>query len=133
MNILVTGGAGYIGGHLVKELISQGHKVSIVDRMSTGKEKNVESSAVLHTGDFADLELLGKIFSEDKIEAVVHLAGSIDAFESFEKPLEYFENNTVKTAKLAKFMIDKQILKFVFASSAAVYGAQIKTPISENA
>lgn len=133
MNILVTGGAGYIGAHTVLEFVKSGHTVSVVDDLSTGKTTNVPSGVKLYEGDFADSALLQLIFAEQSIEAVAHIAASIEVDESFENPQKYLENNTVKTAQLIGEMTRAGIQKLLFASSAAVYGNQDIVPISEDA
>lgn len=130
MNILVTGGRGYIGSHVILELVARGHYVVSVDI-----NPFFESSHAVqyYQGDFADQNLLNRIFSERKIDAVIHLAASIDAFESITKPEEYFLNNTTKTLVLAQALKEQDIRNLVFASSAAVYGPQQVFPVKETA
>jgi UDP-glucose 4-epimerase len=131
-NVLVTGGAGYIGGHVVKEMLGAGFGVSVVDDLSTGHRQNVDERARFFEGDFADSLLLEKIFLGG-IDAVIHLAARIDARESVKIPNVYFENNTVKTGQLVETMLAHGVDRLIFASSAAVYGPQEKVPIAESA
>ncbi len=132
-NILITGGAGYIGSHTVRQLISAGHSVVVIDNLSTGQKSNVGDRAVLINGDFADQILLEKTFNEHRIDVVMHFAASIEVGESVEHPLEYLENNTLKTAALIQSMLKAGVTKLIFSSTAAVYGFQEKVPVPENA
>ncbi len=131
--ILVTGGAGYIGGHTVQQLIKENYKVVVLDDLSSGSLDNIHPEAEFIHGDFADIELLREIFSGTEIEAVMHFAASIEVGESVEKPLHYLDNNTLKTGKLLQVMNEFDIDKFIFSSTAAVYGLQEQMPVSENA
>lgn len=131
--ILVTGGAGYIGAHAARELIKAGHSVVVIDNLATGKRANVPEGAVFVEGDFSDRSLLDKVFASHQIDTVMHFAASIEVGESVEKPVEYLENNTLKTARLIQSMLEHGVRKLVFSSTAAVYGLQEKVPISETA
>lgn len=131
--ILLTGGAGYIGTHTARELAKAGYSIVIIDNLATGKRSNLAENSVFIEGDFADIALLNKIFTEHKIDAVMHFAASIEVGESVEKPLEYLENNTFKTARLIKTMLENNVKKLIFSSTAAVYGLQKHMPISESA
>lgn len=134
MNILVTGGAGYIGAHAVRKLLEAGHQVTVIDDFSTGKKSNLPDSITLIEGDFGDSKLLEKTFAKNpSIDAVMHFAASIDLNESIKKPLEYFENNTLKTANLIQTMLKAGVKKLIFSSTAAVYGNQKSMPIAETA
>ena len=134
MNILVTGGAGYIGAHAVRKLLEAGHQVTVIDDFSTGKKTNLPDSITLIEGDFGDSKLLEKTFAKNpSIDAVMHFAASIDLNESIKKPLEYFENNTLKTANLIQTMLKAGVKKLIFSSTAAVYGNQKSMPIAETA
>lgn len=132
-NILITGGAGYIGSHVVRALGQAGFNCVVVDDLSTGQKQNLTTNPIFIKGDFADKKVLQKIFSAYDIDAVVHLAAKIDLNESIEKPLDYFETNTIKTGQLLKEMIEAGVKKIVFASTAAIYGVQKSNPIPETA
>ncbi len=120
--VLVTGGAGYIGGHLVKELIKAGYEVVVLDNLSTGRRENVDEATTFVEGDLADENLLTDLFSNNEFEAVFHLAASLEVEESVREPQKYLENNAIKTFKLLKAMDEAGCRKIIFSSTAAVYG-----------
>ncbi|MBP3222847.1 MAG: UDP-glucose 4-epimerase GalE [Actinomycetaceae bacterium] len=120
MKILVTGGAGYIGSTVASAALDSGHDVVILDDFSEGKKEFVKDR-IFYEGDIADQHLLDTIFSEHNIDAVVHCAASIVVPESWEKPLEYYENNVGKTLDLLKGMLRNNVNSIVFSSSASVY------------
>ena len=130
--ILITGGAGYIGSHAVKVLRQKGYEVVVYDNLSTGRREAV-GDAKLIVGDLADREFLAKVFTEEKIDAVMHFAASIEAEESVYKPVEYFQNNVINGLNLLDVMVAYGVSKLVFSSSAAVYGDPTKLPIAEDA
>lgn len=139
MNILVTGGAGYIGSHTCVELINAGHDVIVIDNFcnSTGEsvrrvEKITGKSLGLYEGDVRDRKLLEKIFSENKIDSVIHFAGLKAVGESCAKPIEYYDNNLVGTLVLLDAMRAHNCKKIVFSSSATVYGTPEKLPLDES-
>ncbi|MCO5732953.1 UDP-glucose 4-epimerase GalE [Rhizobium sp. SSA_523] len=134
MAVLVTGGAGYIGSHMVWALLDAGEDVVVIDRLSTGFRWAVPDAARFYLGDVGDRTLLEKIFLENQIDAVLHFAGSIVVPQSVAAPLDYYENNTAKTALLADAAIKAGVENFVFSSTAAVYGEQPDdAPVRENA
>src|SRR5690606_34107141 len=101
MAVLVTGGAGYIGSHMVWALLDAGEEVVVVDRLSTGFRWAVPSAAKFYFGDVGDQAILRQIFAENNIDAILHFAGSIVVPQSVAHPLDYYENNTSKTRILA--------------------------------
>jgi len=130
-NVLVTGGAGYIGSHTVYALLDRGENVVVLDNLSTGIRALVSEKADFVAGDVADRALLRRVFGEKSVDAVIHFAGSIVVPESLEQPLRYYANNTLATHGLIDEAIAAGVTKFVFSSSAAVYGAPAKSPVSE--
>lgn len=126
MAILVTGGGGYIGSHVVWALLDAGEKPVVLDRFSTGFRWAVPMETKIYEGDIADRRLLRTVFRDNNIEAVMHFAGSVVVPDSVLAPLEYYENNTVKSRELIAAAIEAKVPHFVFSSTAAVYG----TPIS---
>jgi UDP-glucose 4-epimerase len=133
MAVLVTGGAGYIGSHLVWELIDHGEKVIVLDRLSTGFEWAVAPDATLIVGDIADASLLKKLLRDHSIDSVIHFAGSVVVPESVAVPLDYYENNTCKTRALLQAIVEAGVRHVIFSSTAAVYGSQGQAPIAEDA
>lgn len=130
VRILVTGGAGYIGSQTVAELLKQGYDVLVLDNLSTGNASSVPCQLIV--GDLSDTALLDKIFSENNIEAVLHFAGSIVVEESVVFPEKYFQNNVVNSLNLLNSMVKHGVKKFIFSSSAAVYGEPQHIPIDED-
>jgi UDP-glucose 4-epimerase len=134
MAVLVTGGAGYIGSHMVWALLDAGEQVVVVDRLSTGFRWAVAPAARFYLGDVADEALMQRIFAENDIDSIIHFAGSAVVPESIADPLAYYENNTVKTRSLMGSAIKAGIRNFVFSSTAAVYGPQASCePVQEAA
>ncbi len=131
MSVLVTGGAGYIGSHMVLALADAGEEVIIIDDLSTGFDWLLDRRATLYHGDIEDTALLSSIFDEHKIEAVVHFAGSIIVPESVSDPLKYYWNNTSKSRTLIECCVRHDVQKFIFSSTAATYGMPESNPISE--
>ena len=122
MAILVTGGAGYIGSHMTWRLVDQQEKVVVLDNLSTGFHGLVPPSVKLIEGDIGDRELVANVLREEDIEAVIHFAGSIVVPESVSDPLKYYENNTVKSRNLIESCVKSGVDKFIFSSTATVYG-----------
>ena len=133
MTILVTGGAGYIGSHMVHELIDAGERVVVVDNLSTGFRWAVPTAAELVVGDVGDDELVRSVLKRHGIDAIIHFAGSIVVPESVTDPLGYYLNNTVKSRSLMAAAVDCGVPHFIFSSTAAVYGAPKQNPVTEDA
>ena len=131
MNILVLGGAGYIGSHFVKQAITEGHHVIVIDNLQTGHLKAVDKKAVFYKGDIRDSSFLDYVFKSEKIEACVHFAANSLVGVSMKEPLVYFDNNVNGTIELLKAMNRHNIKYIVFSSSAAVYGSHEIMPITE--
>lgn len=138
MNILVTGGAGYIGSHTLIELINQGHTPVVIDNLVnssrealTRVEKIVGKSIDFHEIDVCDREELSKVFDTYQFNAVVHFAGLKAVGESVEKPLLYYRNNLVSTLTLCEVMQERGVKNLVFSSSATVYGTPEELPLKE--
>ena len=129
MNVLLTGGAGYIGPHVVRSLTAAGHACVVYDSLVTGHAAAVEAELV--TADVADGDALRSAMKDHAIEAVIHLAAFIEAGESVEKPGKYFRNNTLIGMALLEAMRDAGVGTMVFSSTAAVYGAPQRLPIEE--
>lgn len=119
--ILVTGGAGYIGSHVVKLLGQAGHKVVVYDNLSTGFKQAVTRGELVE-GDLADMEKLEEVFAQNDFDGVMHFAGSIVVPESVENPLKYYSNNTLNSLNLIKMCVKHGVENFIFSSTAAVYG-----------
>ena len=133
MKILVTGGAGYIGGTVALRLLAAGHKVLIYDNFSHGHRDLVPTGTQLIEGDLADRERLTRIFRDEQIDGVMHFAALIEAGESMKQPEIYFRNNTASTLSLLEAMLAAGVDRLVFSSTAAVYGEPKSTPIEEDA
>jgi UDP-glucose 4-epimerase len=133
LNILVTGGAGYIGGTVALRLLSAGHNVLIYDNFCHGHRDLVPSGTHLVEGDLADRALLERVLRNEKIDGVMHFAALIEAGESMKYPEKYFHNNTASTLTLLEAMLATGIHRLVFSSTAAVYGEPEHTPIEETA
>ena len=133
VNVLVTGGAGYIGSHMVLALLDAGHSPLILDDFSTGHEQLVPSGVPVIRGNVGDREVTDRLFADHKIDAVAHFAASIVVPESVADPLKYYLNNTVSTARLIKACVNAGVGRFIFSSTAAVYGNQDESLIGEEA
>lgn len=139
MQLLVTGGAGYIGSHTCIELLNAGHEIVVVDNLVNSKYESLNRVSEItkkdlkfYQVDLLDRAELDKVFSDNKIEAVIHFSGLKAVGESVEKPLEYYHNNVTGTLVLCEVMKKYGVKKMVFSSSATVYGMPDKVPISEN-
>jgi UDP-glucose 4-epimerase len=128
--VLIVGGAGYIGTHMIKTLIASGYQVIVLDDLSTGHEDLVTGGVFLK-GSIADRNALTRIFTEHHVDAVMHFAAFSQVGESVENPLKYYRNNIAGTLQLVETMIEKNIRRFIFSSSASVYGEPSRVPITE--
>jgi UDP-glucose 4-epimerase len=131
MNILVVGGAGYIGTHMVKGLLDAGHDPIILDNLSNGHRELLPGGKFIK-GDINNAFHLDSVFKSHKIDAVMHFASFIEVGESVVDPLKYYQNNVSATITLLQAMIRHKVKRFIFSSSAAVYGEPNYTPIDEN-
>ncbi len=132
MRILVTGGAGYIGSHVVKALGQRKHEILVYDNLSTGHEWAVLYGRLVK-GDLSDKFFLDKVIKEFKPDAIMHFAAFIQVEESVREPLKYYRNNTVNTLSLLETMNENGVKNFIFSSTAAVYGIPEKIPVNEDA
>lgn len=132
MAILVAGGAGYIGSHMVADLVEKGYDVVVADNLSTGHRAAINSQARFYEGDIRNREFLDELFTKEKIDAVVHFAAFSLVAESMKKPLKYFDNNTGGMITLLEAMHDHGIKYIVFSSTAATYGIPEHMPIKES-
>ena len=131
MHVLVVGGAGYIGSHVALDLLNRGHKVTVYDDLSTGREENLFDEALFVRGDIQDGDALDLLMSAQNIDAVIHLAALKAAGDSMNEPERYAHHNIVGSINLLNCMTRHDIKKFVFSSSAAVYGNPEYLPMDE--
>jgi UDP-glucose 4-epimerase len=132
MTILVTGGAGFIGSHMVLELLDAGEDVVVLDNLSTGFRCVVPDEAMFVEGDVGDHDLVSELLSSNSIDAILHFAGSIVVPESIADPLSYYRNNTGNSRSLIACAVEAEIPNFIFSSTAAVYGMPEVNPVTEN-
>jgi UDP-glucose 4-epimerase len=132
MAVLVTGGAGYIGSHMVLRLIDAGEDVVVLDNLVTGFDWAVDGRAKLVVGNAGDIDLVAQIIAEQGVEAIVHFAGSIVVPESVVDPLKYYRNNTAVSRSLLEAAVAGGVKHFIFSSTAAVYGMTGLDPVSED-
>ena len=130
--ILVCGGAGYIGSHAVRQLIDRNEEVIIVDNLETGHEDAIHPQAKFYKVDIRNEEELDNVFTENKIDEVIHFAANSLVGESMSNPLKYYNNNVHGTEVLLKVMIKHDVKKIVFSSTAATYGEPKNIPILES-
>src|SRR3954463_5122465 len=131
-NVLVTGGAGYIGSHAVLALKDAGWSVTVIDNLSTGRRDLVPEDVPFFEGSIADRALVDRVLAEQKTAAIMHFAGSIVVPESVEKPLDYYRNNTIGSHSLIGSAVEGGVNHILFSSTAAVYGAAERVPIAED-
>ena len=129
--VLVTGGAGFIGGVVTSQLLERGYEVVVLDDLSNSCKASVAAGAKFEQGSIADRTLLDRVFRENKIGAVMHFAAFIEAGESMKFPEKYFRNNTVNALTLLEALLEHGVQRFVFSSTAALYGTPERTPIEE--
>lgn len=132
MSVLVTGGAGYIGSHMVLELLDAGEDILVLDNLSTGFRWAVPAEAKFVEGDIGDHNLVRRLLLKNKIDAVIHFAGSIVVPDSISDPLGYYHNNTCKSRSLLACTVEAKVPHFIFSSTAAVYGMPKQNPVSED-
>jgi UDP-glucose 4-epimerase len=132
MRVLVTGGAGYIGSVVADELLQAGHQVVVFDNLSHGHRQAVPKSAELVVGDLADRDCLDQLLRSRAIDAVMHFAALIEAGESMKAPEAFFRNNTANALTLLEAMLAAGVKRFVFSSTAALFGNPERTPIEED-
>ncbi len=131
MKVLVTGGAGYIGGVVVAQLVAAGHEVVVYDDLSKGNKHAVSAKAELIVGNLEDRVLLNSVFLKYKFDAVMHFAASIEAGESMKTPSRYFRNNSANALALLEQISEHSVSRFVFSSTAALFGNPERSPIVE--
>lgn len=136
MKILLTGGAGYIGSHTLKQFLETDNEIVVLDNLSKGSQKSIDDLQNLREFNFvkmdlSDFEGVKRLFKEQKFEAVVHFAASIEVFESMQNPLKYYMNNTVNTANLVQTCLENGTNNFIFSSTAATYGEPKNPVVSE--
>ncbi len=132
MTILVTGGAGYIGSHMVHALIDAGERVVTLDDLSTGFAWAVAPGALLVTGSSGDQALVTKLIAEHRIRSIIHFAASVVVPESVADPLKYYRNNTANSRNLIECAVKGGVRRFIFSSTAAVYGNPARVPVTED-
>ena len=132
MTVLVTGGAGYIGSHMVLALRDAGERVVVLDDLSTGVRFAVPQDVPLVIGDFGDQALVERVLRDEKIEAIAHFAAKIVVPDSVTDPLGYYENNTAKARNLLATAVAGKVPHFIFSSTAAVYGEPKSIPVRED-
>ena len=132
MKILVTGGAGYIGSIMTRQLLDKGFEVVVIDNLSGGYQQAVDKKAEFGLVDLNDKKAIEKVFKEHKFEAVIHFAGVISMGESMENPSKYFRINVFNALNLFEAMVKHKVLKLIFSSTAGVYGNPVHLPIPEN-
>lgn len=132
MNVLVVGGAGYIGSHCVRQLTVAGHRPIVLDNMVFGHRAALAPDVPFYEGDLGDSELVGRVLIEEKIDLVMHFAAFAYVGESVTDPLKYYFNNVVATLRLLETMLSEGVTKFVFSSTCATFGIPQSMPITED-
>jgi len=132
MTVLVTGGAGYIGSHMVYALVAAGERVVVLDNLTTGFDWAVSPEALLVQGETGDQALVASLIKQHGIEAIIHFAASIVVPDSIADPLGYYKNNTVNSRALIECAVQGGVRHFIFSSTAAVYGNPVRVPVTED-
>jgi UDP-glucose 4-epimerase len=132
MSILVTGGAGYIGSHMVHTLVESGERVVVLDNLSNGFKWAIPNEVELVVGETGDNTLVPRLIADCEVSAIIHFAASIVVSDSVSDPLGYYRNNTVNSRALIECAVRGGVKQFIFSSTAAVYGNPAKVPISED-
>lgn len=132
LNVLVTGGAGYIGSHAVLALIEAGHQPVVIDNLVTGFRWAIADEAIFVEGDISDSDLVCTTLRSHAIDAIMHFAGSVVVPESVESPLKYYDNNTAKSRSLIASAVSSGVKHMIFSSTAATYGIPETSPVQEN-
>src|SRR6476469_1072224 len=130
MTVLVTGGAGYVGSHMVHALVAAGEKAVLLDNLSTGFDWAIAEGVPLVVGETGDQALVGKLIKEHGVEAIVHFAASIVVPDSVADPLGYYKNNTVNSRVLIECAVKGGVRYFIFSSTAAVYGETTRVSVT---
>lgn len=133
MTVLVTGGAGYIGSHMVLALAEAGESVVVIDNLSTGFSAFLPEGVPLFIGDAGDENLVEGVIEQHNVDSIIHFAGSVVVPDSMRDPLGYYRNNTFTTSRLLDAAVKSGIDRFIFSSTAAVYGNPGQVPVPENA
>jgi UDP-glucose 4-epimerase len=133
MTVLVTGGAGYIGSHMVHALVEQRERVVVVDNLSTGFRWAIPDDVPLVVGDTGDAGLIGSLIAQHGVEAIIHFAAWIVVPDSVKDPLGYYRNNTANSRALIEAAVGAGVRRFIFSSTAAVYGNPAVVPVAEDA
>ena len=131
MKILVVGGAGYIGSHMIKRFQDTDYQIEVLDNLSTGFEVNTQNYK-LHVCDLSNKDQVHQILKDNNYESIMHFASFINVGESYIYPKKYYDNNVINTLNLLDCMVDLKISNFIFSSTAAVYGEPSSTPIKED-
>jgi UDP-glucose 4-epimerase len=131
-NILVTGGAGYIGSHTALQIVESGQNLVVLDNLYSGNKWAIPKEATFYFGSILDRVLLKEILEKEKIDAVVHFAGHIVVPESVDNPGKYYQNNVIGSLNLIETCVEMNVNEFVFSSSAAVYGIPKSSPVNED-
>jgi UDP-glucose 4-epimerase len=133
MTVLVTGGAGYIGSHMVHELVDRGEPVVVVDNLSTGFRWAIADGVPFVEGETGDGDLMRSVLERHRVDAIIHFAASVVVPESVSRPLDYYRNNTASSRTLIAAAVAAGVRHFIFSSTAAVYGNPTQVPVAEDA